>query len=71
MRGLPALMILALIVLSVLMISVGWWKHNDAGYLPFIIGILWGAVRAGRDHRPPAARRALGRTLPAATAPPR
>ena len=42
MRGLPALMILALIVLSVLMITVGWWKHNDAGYLPFIIGILWG-----------------------------
>lgn len=41
MRGLPALMILALIVLSVLMISVGWWKHNDAGYIPFIVGILW------------------------------
>ena len=42
MRGLPALMILALIALSVLMITVGWWKHNDAGYLPFAIGILWG-----------------------------
>jgi hypothetical protein len=42
MRGLPALMILALILLSVAMITVGWWQHNDAGYLPFIIGILWG-----------------------------
>ncbi len=41
MRGLPALMILALAALSALMISVGWWKHNDSGYLPFIIGIIW------------------------------
>ena len=41
MRGLPALMILALAALSALLISVGWWKHNDAGYLPFIIGIVW------------------------------
>jgi len=43
MRGLPALMILALAALSALLISVGWWKHNDAGYLPFIIGIVWAA----------------------------
>lgn len=58
MRGLPALMILALIVLSVLMISVGWWKHNDAGYLPFILGILWGlfALAAIIGRLRPAAR---------------
>jgi len=36
-------MILALAALSALLISVGWWKHNDAGYLPFIIGIVWAA----------------------------
>jgi len=51
-------MILALIALSVLMISVGWWKHNDAGYLPFIIGILWGlfALAAIIGRLRPAAR---------------
>ena len=41
MRGLPALMILTLAALSALMIAVGWWKHNEDGYLPFIVGILW------------------------------
>ncbi len=47
MRGLPALMILALIALSVLMITVGWSNHNDAGYFPFIIGILWALFALG------------------------
>ena len=47
MRGLPALMILALIVLSVLMITVGWSNHNDAGYLPLAIGIPWALVVLG------------------------
>jgi hypothetical protein len=47
MRGLPALVILALIVLSGLLIAIGWWKHNDAGYLPFILGILWGLFALG------------------------
>jgi hypothetical protein len=42
MRGIPALMILALVVLSVLLITVGWANHNDAGPLPVIVGVLWG-----------------------------
>jgi hypothetical protein len=52
MRGIPALMILALIVLSVLMITVGWANRNDVGYIPVIIGVIWGvfslACIAGR-----------------------
>jgi hypothetical protein len=40
-------MILALIALSVLMITVGWSNHNDAGYFPFIIGILWALFALG------------------------
>jgi len=47
MRGLPALMILALIALSVLMITVGWSNHNDAGYIPLIVGILWALFALG------------------------
>lgn len=42
MRGLPFLMILALIVLSVLMITVGWANHIDSGLVPVIVGCLWG-----------------------------
>jgi len=51
-------MILVLIALSVLLITVGWWKHNDAGYLPFIIGIFWGvfALAAIIGRLRPAAR---------------
>lgn len=47
MRGLPALMILALIVLSVLLITVGWSNHSDAGYFPLAIGILWALFALG------------------------
>jgi len=47
MRGIPALMILALAILSVLLISVGWWKHDEAGYLPFALGIVWGLFTLG------------------------
>jgi hypothetical protein len=36
-------MILALVALSALLISVGWWKHDESGYLPFILGITWAA----------------------------
>jgi hypothetical protein len=47
MRGIPVLMILALAALSALMISVGWVKHSEAGYLPFIIGIVWALFTLG------------------------
>ena len=58
MRGLPLLMILVLIVLSVAMITVGWWKHTESGYLPFIVGILWGlfAIAAIIGRLRPASR---------------
>ena len=52
MRGIPALIILALIVLSVLMTTVGWANRSDVGPIPVIIGVLWGvfalAAIAGR-----------------------
>ena len=44
MRGIPALMILALIALSVLMTTVGWANHKDAGPVPVIVGVIWGLV---------------------------
>jgi hypothetical protein len=47
MRGIPVLMILALAILSALLISVGWWKHDEAGYLPFILGIIWALFTLG------------------------
>ena len=40
MRGIPALIILALIVLSVLMTTVGWANRSDVGPVPVIIGAL-------------------------------
>jgi hypothetical protein len=47
MRGIPVLMILVLAALSALMISVGWIKHDEAGYLPFILGIVWALFTLG------------------------
>ena len=47
MRSIPVLMILALAALSALLISVGWWKHDEAGYLPFILGIVWALFTLG------------------------
>lgn len=42
MRRLPPWLVLSLAVLSVLLIWVGWDERHHAGYLPFVMGILWG-----------------------------
>ncbi len=42
MRGLPAWMLALLVVLTGLLLWVGWEDKGEAGYLPFIMGILFG-----------------------------
>ena len=41
MRGLPFWMIGLVAILSALLIVIGWDDHDEAGYLPFIMGILF------------------------------
>lgn len=41
MRGLPAWMLALLTVLTVLLVVVGWEDRHEAGYLPFILGLLF------------------------------
>ena len=41
MRRLPGWILLIFIAMSVLLIVVGWSDHDEAGYLPFILGIAW------------------------------
>lgn len=42
MRRLPPWIVAALAVISALLISVGWEDKDEAGYLPFVLGIAWG-----------------------------
>ena len=41
MRGLPLWMLAGLAVLSGLLLFVGWHDRHEAGYLPFVLGILF------------------------------
>ena len=41
MRGLPAWMIALLAGLTALLLVIGWQDRHEAGYLPFIFGILF------------------------------
>jgi len=41
MRGLPAWMLALLTVLTVLLVVIGWEDRHEAGYLPFILGLLF------------------------------
>ena len=41
MRGLPAWMLALLSVLTVLLVVIGWEDRHEAGYLPFILGLLF------------------------------
>lgn len=41
MRGLPAWMLTLLVVLAALLVVIGWEDRHEAGYLPFILGVLW------------------------------
>ena len=41
MRGLPLWMLGGLVVLSALLLFIGWEDRHEAGYLPFVMGILF------------------------------
>ncbi len=41
MRGLPVWMLAGLTVLSVLLLFIGWHDRHEAGYLPFVMGIIF------------------------------
>jgi len=41
MRRLPPWIVAVLAVISVLLLWVGWTDRDEAGYLPFILGIAW------------------------------
>ena len=41
MRGLPVWMLGGLAVLSALLLFIGWEDRHEAGYLPFVMGILF------------------------------
>lgn len=41
MKGLPSWMLMVLVGLTALLLVVGWDDRHEAGYLPFIMGILF------------------------------
>ncbi len=41
MRGLPAWMLAGLAVLAALLLFVGWHDREEAGYLPFVMGVIF------------------------------
>ena len=41
MRGLPAWMLALLAALTALLLVVGWEDRHEAGYLPFVMGVLF------------------------------
>lgn len=41
MRGLPAWMLTLLVVLAALLVVIGWEDRHEAGYLPFLLGLVW------------------------------
>jgi hypothetical protein len=47
MRGLPIWIIALLIGLTTLLIVIGWEDRSEAGYLPFIMGILFALFTLG------------------------
>ena len=47
MRGLPSWMLALLVALTALLIFIGWEDRHEAGYLPFIMGILFALFTLG------------------------
>lgn len=41
MKGLPAWMLATLAVLAALLLYVGWHDREEAGYLPFVMGVIF------------------------------
>ena len=47
MRGLPFWMIGLVAILSALLLIIGWHDRGEAGYLPFIMGIVFALFTLG------------------------
>jgi hypothetical protein len=47
MRGLPIWMLGLLAILTALLLVIGWHDRHEAGYLPFIFGILFALFTLG------------------------
>ena len=47
MRGLPIWMIGLLAILTALLLVIGWDDRHEAGYLPFIMGIIFALFTLG------------------------
>ena len=47
MRGLPIWMIGLVAILSALLLVIGWHDRDEAGYLPFIMGIVFALFTLG------------------------
>jgi len=47
MRRLPPWIIAVLVAISALLVWVGWDERHEAGYLPFVLGILWSLFTLG------------------------
>lgn len=41
MRGLPVWLLTGMVVLTVGLIVIGWHDRHEAGYLPFVMGIVF------------------------------
>jgi hypothetical protein len=41
MKGLPVWILATLVALTVLLLIIGWHDRHEAGYLPFIMGIVF------------------------------
>jgi hypothetical protein len=41
MKGLPVWILTTIVVLSALLLVVGWDERHHAGYLPFIMGVVF------------------------------
>jgi hypothetical protein len=41
MKRLPGWMLALLVVLSILLVWIGWEDRHEAGYLPLVLGIAW------------------------------
>jgi hypothetical protein len=47
MRGLPIWIIALLIGLTALLLVIGWHDRSEAGYLPFVMGVLFALFTLG------------------------
>lgn len=41
MKRLPVWMLAVLVVLSVMLVWIGWHDRHEAGILPFLLGLVW------------------------------